>query len=160
MEYDELSMEELERKVRERRDTVKRYIQFIADITLKRGVTITEHINNCNIHIVRRLNDFGGFSFIADTGKTMMGGDDYHILSSDYGVLLFSVSCQGGAICEVTVFRSGSWKDDLENVINCYEEISERIDQDSKDHAKQKETEQRLKEERRKLEEEALRLSL
>jgi hypothetical protein len=160
MEYEKLSVEELEKRVQERKNTLKKYIQFIADITRKRGVIIDERVGNNNIRIVRRLENFGGFTFFADTGKTMMGGEDYTIWSSDYGVILFSVSCQGGTILEVDVFRSGSWKDNLENVIKRYEEISEEIDQKDRERAEKTQAHQQEKEERRKLEEEARRLKL
>ncbi len=154
-------LEDLERQIRERKDTIKRYIQFIVDITLKKGVIVDERVGSSNIRIVRRLENFGGFTFLADIGQTMMGGEEYKILLPGHGDIVFSVRCQGGTILEVDVFPSEWCQWDIENLIDrCEEEEAEEINQGDSYRAQKEERWQRRMEEKKKLVEEAVRLKL
>lgn len=148
MSYDNVATEELEERVRARRTLVEKYIQFVDDITLERGKVVYEHVSNYYAHMIRQLEGLAGFSFLADTGQSEMGGDDYKVwyhptqssvdLKSATPVL--SVTCH--ANLEVLVFDESSvWQVAFDDFIARKEEIIGEIDRKAEEekqaHAEQ-----------------------
>ena len=83
----ELGNDDLAKKVAARRVFLKKAIEFILSVVNKRGVLKSKRVGSCNIHTVEELTNFSGFSFVADTGHTMFGGNDVWVWHHPDGYL-------------------------------------------------------------------------
>ena len=70
----------LAKAVKERKSYLAKVIPPILDLAFKFGKEINRSVGSCNTHIKMTLKDFGGFTFITDTGQSMMGGNDVKVI--------------------------------------------------------------------------------
>lgn len=70
-----LTNKAIARKIRERKNFLNRVANFIDKLVCEKGrvLSISEH--SAWTHIVWELRNFGGFTFYADLGQTMSGGN-------------------------------------------------------------------------------------
>jgi hypothetical protein len=66
---------ELKQKIESRKMFIEKVIKFVLIITRQKGRVIHYNQGSSNTHIKRALENFGGFSFVASIGETMMGGN-------------------------------------------------------------------------------------
>ena len=67
---------QLEERILERLNQIKRIHKFAELIVREYGRILKLDFGCCNTHVIARLDNFEGFSFISDTGQTMMGSND------------------------------------------------------------------------------------
>lgn len=78
-EIDKISTGELEKRIANRINQVKRIIGFIDKLTEKAGDVIDYNQGSAHTHVVSIVRGFKDFTFLYDTGHTMFGGNDCHI---------------------------------------------------------------------------------
>lgn len=66
----------LEQKVAERKALVSKFAKFTKEIAMGLGRSTTVSQGSCHTHVRWFLGNFRGFSFLFDTGQSMMGGED------------------------------------------------------------------------------------
>ncbi len=71
--------ENLGDKVAKRIAFLEKVAAFACLISAKRGEKLLYSEGSCHTHSIYELHDFGDFSFHADTGKTMFGGDQVKV---------------------------------------------------------------------------------
>lgn len=79
MSNDELTLKNLEKRIAERKKLIKRFVDFAEKLVCKSGEVLNREVGSSNTHTIACLRDFGNFSFRADTGQTMMGGNTIEI---------------------------------------------------------------------------------
>ncbi len=150
MAYDHIKTEQLAKKVEERKRFLKKIVNFAENLLLKRGRLIKRVQGSCNTNVKRQLDGFAHFSFFADWGQTMFGGNDVMIwyypdfkdidpiktravLHIYYQAALFSVDD-----CEVKHFdENNEWQNAIERVIKEKKSIVAQITQTLKSSKKQ-----------------------
>ena len=142
----EMTLEELEAKVRERMELIKRIVGFAEAITQARGRVTKREEQSWNTYIERKLEHFGGFSFHCSSGHGMMGGNDVEVWRTPQTQCVFSVDYQVKVEeCNVRTFRdSEEWLPALLHLIEHKDEVTAQIMQ----------TEEEERERRRELAEE------
>lgn len=63
----------LEHKIAVRMEFLRKVIEFVLMITQTRGKRTLEETGSCSTHTRDELNNFDGFSFVADLGKYHLG---------------------------------------------------------------------------------------
>ena len=74
-----MKTEDLEKNIKERVELIKRIVRFVDDITAALGTRVSQNVESSYTHTVTELRGLKDFSFLADTGQSMMGGNDYNI---------------------------------------------------------------------------------
>ena len=140
-----LSLEQLEERILERLNQIKRIHKFAELIVQEYGRIVKLDVGSCYTHVIARLDNFWGFSFVLDTGQTMMGGND--LVVEFNSIVVLSVYYQSNLDeCRVKIFdESGDWQSKLEYLINHKDEVIAKTEENEKD-----------KQERRRLTEECL----
>ena len=139
MSYEGIPIEELEQRVEAREALIERYSQFMEDITRKRGKVLAHKVHSDHTYNKRELRGFEGFSFLVETGLSMMGTEYftawYHPGKEEVDfeatdpVLIIS-----GATLRVQTFNEDpEWQTALNGVIEGAEEIVDRIDREQKE---------------------------
>ena len=75
---DGLKTKELEKRINERIALIKKVVNFIEIVTEKIGRQTYYDQESCNTHIIMQT-ELRDFTFVADTGHSMMGGDDFKV---------------------------------------------------------------------------------
>ena len=122
----------LEEAIATRMAFLKRVTDFAIKITNERGKTQKNEEHSGHTHVIRRLVGFGGFSFLADTGQTMYGGNTVKVARDVEGVTspVLHVYWQASLEeCEVQVFSEGSWPQEIEAIIDSRDTIARQIDE-------------------------------
>lgn len=148
------TIEELEKMIKDREEWFKEIINFVEQITRKRGKVIKEKVNSSNTHVERELKDFGGFDFFYSTGESMMGGNTVHISQWRGGGPLVFVELWWQADLdtpEVKVWKDDpEWQKELKDVMVRQLEIAEKIDKKLREQ--KAEEEKKLKDDKHKKE--------
>lgn len=161
---EKLDTEQLEEVVRQRREFVSKIVSFVEDFLGKHGRLALREVSRWRTNEVRELDQFEGFSFRWETGKTIFGGDAikiwYH--NPERGnvepELVFDVYCQTHQ--NVRVFAEGEWQSKLNYLMEHQEWAVERAQEEEQLEQERIEFE-RVEELRVKdLQEEATRLKL
>lgn len=79
MAYNGIETRQLVKKIEERKRFLKKVINFVEDIVLNEGEVIMRVPGPANIHVVKVLNGFDNFFFMADWGQTVMGGNEVKV---------------------------------------------------------------------------------
>jgi len=158
---DELKTKELEEKINERMAHIKKIVDFIEMLVKEIGRQIHYDQGSSHTHIIRQA-ELGDFTFVADTGQTMMGGNDFSVWyhpgkkEIDIGVVdpVFSVYSQGSIeeVEEVKVSSfepSGEWLTALYETIRRKDEILAKLKKEKKNAEKRSKLTE-VEEERRK----------
>ncbi|TSC81684.1 MAG: hypothetical protein G01um101419_775 [Parcubacteria group bacterium Gr01-1014_19] len=149
----------LERKVLARKNLVEKIAKFSEDTAVKYGVVIYRSEGSSHTHIKWELKDVSSFSFLADLGHCMMGGNDLHIWHLGQEVFHIYYQCDIKE-CEVKVFEQGKWISALGRLRKNIGKVMARIKKE-KDAQKEKEAAAYAETERlKRIETEAKRLGL
>ena len=70
------NIKDLAKKVRERQRLIEKIVKFVIDLVVHHGERTHYSQGSCHTHIVWELKNLSNFSFKADLGHTMMGGND------------------------------------------------------------------------------------
>lgn len=159
----EKELKELEQKVAQRVDFLKKVTDFVEMISSKRGRQLLYSQGSCHTHQMYELCDFSGFSFRADTGQSMMGGNTvevwYHpVLDVKPPVLdiYWQVDIEK---CELKHFdETPDWQREILIVIQNWEAIATRIDEELAEAEKRRRVEGEIQQRQKELEEQAKRL--
>ena len=74
--FKDVSTDELESMVKERREEIREMLCFITEIVKKIGKVTKRETLSSNTKMERMVDSFGGlFAFLWSTGETMMGGN-------------------------------------------------------------------------------------
>lgn len=133
-----MATQDLETIIRDRMVFLRMVADFAEMVTRKRGMLVSETVRSGHTHTIRELKDFANFSFRADMGKTMYGGNEVVVTESyrpagTRTVLQFAwqTSFDG---CVVTGYAgdtySAGWEDRLLDLMQNYEEIVAMIDRE------------------------------
>jgi hypothetical protein len=160
-EIGDLKTEVLEVKVKERLEQVKKIVKFIEGLTDEVGKVISYNQGSAHTHIVKKVYGFRNFTFLADTGHSMMGGNDFHVwyhpgkkeIDTEQSNPVFSVYYQASVEeCKVSVFDPNpKWQDALNKMIDRKEEIIAEAKKEEEDKEKQLELQREDKVKRQKL---------
>ena len=158
--FEHFTDKQLEERILERLNQIKRIHKFAELIVREYGRILKLDFGCCNTHVIARLDNFEGFSFISDTGQTMMGRNDLVVEFNSKVVL--SVYYQSNLDeCRVKIFdESSDWQSKLEYLMTHKDEVIAKTEENEK--AKQEQrclTEEHLNK-RAKLLEAAKRLKL
>ena len=179
MAYDHLSTEQLAQKIEERKRFLTKVVNFAEKLLLERGKLIKEVQKSWNTNVIKRLDNFGNFSFFADWGQSMMGGNDVKIyhhphltnidLANTRPVLhvryMMGTFCIDDDDCGVAYFNEDvEWQTAIEQVIKNKKSILAQIDKESKDLKREKSAtekhQERVEQERNQTEKDAKRLGI
>ena len=172
MGFQNLKIEEIEEKIKNRQKFLKEIVKFVEDITFKIGKEIERTTGSAHTRIVRRLDGFRNFSFLADTGKTMFGGNDfdvwYHPKEKEIDIgrerPVLSVYYQTSDEYKVKEFsKDDVWQHEIRNLIKNKKRILSEIEKEKGLEKEELEDEKKRREENKKrksLLEEAKKLKL
>lgn len=79
MDLSQLPIDQLEKKVLEKRAWLEEIIDFVEDVTFKYGKQLGYKEHDCHTYAKRELNDVKGFSFMKEGSFTMFGGEGLKI---------------------------------------------------------------------------------
>ncbi len=132
-EIGRLDMKEIEERIKERVGQIERIVGFIVKLADEIGETIFYSQGSCNTHVTKLVSGFKDFTFIADTGHTMMGGNDFYVwyhpgkkeIDTNQLKPVFSIYFQVSADeSEVRIFDSSpEWQKKLNDMIYDVEKI-------------------------------------
>lgn len=155
-----LDEKELEKQIAARFELIKKIHKFAESVVRKYGKVVKTEVGSCNTHIVARLDNFGGFNFILNTGMTMMGGNMLDVEFNSRSVLSVYFQCILDE-CRVDVFdESANWQSKLEYVMSHMGEIIAKIKKDEAVKQEQKRIKESYSNKREKLLKMAERLKL
>ena len=156
-----LKTSELERKINERMAQIKKIVDFIEMLVDKIGRQTYYDQGSSYTHIIKQA-ELRDFTFVADTGHNMMGGNDfsvwYHPDKKEINIKevnpVFSVYSQGSIEeveeAKVSSFEpSGEWLTALYETIRRKDEILAKLKKEKRNAEKRSKL-VRVKEERRK----------
>lgn len=170
--FQNLKIEEIKERIEKRQKFLKEIVKFIEDITFRTGEEIKRTTGSAHTHIVRRLDGFRNFSFLADTGQTMFGGNDFDVwyhpkeekIDTRRVEPVLSVYYQTSDEYKVKKFsKDDAWQREMKNLIKNKEKILLEIEKEEKLEKKKLEDEKKRREENKKrqlLLEEAKKLKL
>lgn len=69
-----ISLKELQGRINERKSLVATIVRFIANFVGKEGETLKHYKGDFHTHIVKEVNDFGGFRLRFSDGESQFGG--------------------------------------------------------------------------------------
>lgn len=172
MSNDKLTLEELEKRIAERKKLIKRFVDFAEKLVCKSGEVLDREVGSSNTHTVACLRDFGSFSFLADTGQTMMGGNTIEIwyhpgiskisFNATKPVLIVWYQCNlDEAHAEIRVFDTNVvWQTALKWLISRKDKVLIEVAKKKQAHEAKSRTDEANKIRRAELEKEARRLRL
>jgi|SRR3989344_1587614 len=158
----QMSLEELEAKVRERMDLVQKIVDFAQAITRERGKLVKREVGSWNTHEERELKHFGGFSFQCSSGHGMMGGNNVEVWHNPEAqsvfLVYYQVSIEG---CDVITFRdSEDWLPALLYLMEHKDEVIAEIIRKEEEERERRRELAEASQKRTKLLEQALKLRL
>ena len=128
---EELKTEELAKKIEERQKLIEEISAFVEEVTRKIGKTTLWSQRSSSTHIIRILDNFQDFSFCADTGQTMYGGEDYSVWYSTDRMQkpVFSVHYQDEKYVVKNFSADNEWLKKLKELmknknLNCWPSLS------------------------------------
>ncbi|OGZ57917.1 MAG: hypothetical protein A3B96_01740 [Candidatus Spechtbacteria bacterium RIFCSPHIGHO2_02_FULL_43_15b] len=136
-------IEELDREVKDRIRTLENIINSAQELLMEFGSIVVRDVFNSHTKIVRKLYNFGKFSFDYFSGMSMFGGDriaiwyNYTDGNDNLGSVVLDVYWQKAPSYQVTIFADGDWVEEFYNMIKNKDRIA-----DSRKRAEEKREEE------------------
>lgn len=111
----QLSIKEMEQRVKERIKFLREVIIFMDELLREHGTQLRNEEHSCHTRVTREIKDFGGFGFYADTGKTEFGGNTFRVTQG--GSVILDVEFKSEDDFQVTQFPQEVTKDALIHLI-------------------------------------------
>ncbi len=171
MSNDSSETKRLSAKIKARKEFLKMATEFSLTITRKLGEEVLYRQESCYTNIVRQLIGFAHFSFLTDTGQTMMGGDTvkiwYHPKSGEVDFKrsrpVLDIDWWAGVDedCKINLFdEDRRWQTALRRVVKNAEKIEAKMREVKKNLKKQRLEKEKKRRQAAAIREEAHRLRL
>lgn len=167
MSYESLSADDLIGKIKARKEFIAKVVNFVNDLLGRVGEMIKNEAYSSHHNVRKSLQNFEGFSFDYETGKTQFGGNSlvvwYHskqVLWFEHQYYSFRITDPDGY--KVFIFDSDTkWQNALLALIERgSKEIVEKVQKDKNDIEKREVARRKRLAEKRRLEEEAEKLKI
>jgi len=129
---EKLKLERLVQKIEKQEKTVKEINEFVEEITRGIGKEDLYSESSGHTHIIRTLDNFQGFSFCANTGQTMFGGEDYSVWYSKNRTQtpVFSVHYQDGKYAVKEFKKDTEWLKKLQKIMKNKKSILAKMEKE------------------------------